>query len=148
MKQLKKSPLLIAGIPLAFIQLAGILTATLWVYTTLNLEIAKREGVYANPEAGMRVRVSESWVGIERVEITYAGPNSFDGSNPHVWFVTAQVWAARRADWMPIHQRGYDSAGSFFLRVREGWVHVPEGRFPELVGLGMRLFGPWVEGWG
>jgi len=145
MKQLRKSPLLIAGIPLAFIQLAGILTAMLWAYTTLNLGVAKREGVYANPEAGMRVRVSEGWVGIERVEITYAGPNSFDGSDPHVWFVTAQVWATRRADWKPIHQRGYDSAGSFFLRVREGWVHVPEGRFPELIGLGMRLFGPWVE---
>jgi hypothetical protein len=80
MKRLKKSPLLIAGIPLAFIQLAGILTATLWVYTTLNLEIAKREGVYANPEAGMRVHIAESWVGIERVEITYAGPTPSTGA--------------------------------------------------------------------
>jgi hypothetical protein len=145
MKQLQKSLLAIAVLALVIIQLAAILLATLWLYTTLSLEIAKREGVYETPEDGMRVRVTESWVDVEKVEITYAGPNSFDGSNPDVWFVIARVWAARRANGKPVHERGYDSAGSFFLHMQEGWIHVPEGRFPELIGFGMRLFGPSVE---
>lgn len=134
MKELQKYLLAIAILTL-------VLIATLWFYTTLNLEIAKREGIYETPEDGMRVRVTESWIDVEKIEITYAGPNSFDGSNPHVWYVIARVWADRRANGKPIHQRGYDSPGSFFLHVQEGWVHVPEGRFPELVGFGMQLFG-------
>lgn len=93
----------------------------------------------------MHMRVTESWVDIEKVEIVYAGTNSFDGSSPHVWYVIADVRAASRGDGKPVHPRGYDSAGSFFLRVQDGWVHVPEGRFPELVGLGMQLFGPLVD---
>jgi hypothetical protein len=145
MSQLKKSPLLIAVLPLAVVQLAAMLAVALWFHTALNLEVAKQKGIYVSPEEGMRTLVSRSWIDVERVEITYAGPNSFDGSHPHVWFVVARVWAARRADGKPVAQRGYDSAGSFFLRVQEGWVHVPEGRFPELIGLGIRLFGPLVE---
>jgi hypothetical protein len=118
-----------------------VLLVTTWLHTTINLEIAKKEGVYATPEDGMRILVTGSWVGVERVEIVYAGTNSFDGSNPHVQFVVAKVWAARRSDGKPVSWRGYDSAGSFFLRVEDGWVHVSEGRFPELIGFGMRLFG-------
>jgi hypothetical protein len=108
----------------------------------VNLEIAKREGVYATPEDGIRVLITESWIDVKKIEIVYAGTNSFDGSNPHVWFVVADVWAAKRGDGKPVNLRGYDSAGSYFLRVQEGWVHVPEGKFPELIGFGMRLFGP------
>lgn len=145
MKQLRKSLLAITALTLVIVQLAAILVGTLWFYTTLRLKIAKREGVYETPEEGMRVLVTESWIDVAKVEITYAGPNSFDGSNPDVWFVIARVWAAQRGDGKPVHQRGYDSAGSFFLRVQEGWVHVPEGKFPELIGFGMRLFGPLVE---
>ena len=50
MKQLQKSLLAIAVLTLVIIQLAAILVATLWFYTTLSLEIAKREGVYETPE--------------------------------------------------------------------------------------------------
>jgi hypothetical protein len=35
-------------------------------------------------------------IGIQRIEIDHAGPNAFDGSNPHIWFVTARVYAERR----------------------------------------------------
>ena len=48
--------------------------------------------------------VTESWIDVEKVEIEYAGTNSFDGSNPRVWFVIAKVWAARRADGKPMSQ--------------------------------------------
>jgi hypothetical protein len=45
---------------------------------------------------------------------------------------------------------GYDHAdffpGSFFIRVEEGWVHMPEGAFPKLIGWAMELYG--LEGVG
>lgn len=141
-----KKPLLnIAILSLLVIQFVLILVVTFWIYTAVQLKIARIEGVYPTPEDGMHMRVTESWVDIEKVEIVYAGTNSFDGSSPHVWYVIADVRAASRGDGKPVHPRGYDSAGSFFLRVQDGWVHVPEGRFPELVGLGMQLFGPLVD---
>jgi len=141
MKRLSRLLRSLALVSLAVAQLVSVLLVTTWLHTTINLQIAKREGVYASPEDGMRVLVTESWLDVERVEIQYAGTNSFDGSNPHVWFVVARVWAASRGDGKPVHGRGYDSAGSYFLRVKDGWVHVREGRFPEFIGFGMRLFG-------
>ena len=126
--------------PLVIVLIVPTFLAFTWGYTTVRLEVAKWAGIYPTAEDGMLALVAKSWYGIERVEIESAGPNSFDGSDPHVWFVTAKVWAARRADWQPVGGRGYDSAGSYFLHVREGWVHMPEGAFPEFVGFGMKLF--------
>ncbi len=141
MKRLRRLLRTLVFASLMVVQLVLVLLATTWLYTTINLEIAKIEGVYATPEDGMRVRVMRSWIDVERVEIVYAGTNSFDGSNPDVWFVTARVWAARRGDGKAISGRGYDSAGSFFLRTQDGWVHVSEGKFPQFIGYGMRFFG-------
>ena len=69
---------------------------------------------------------------MERVEIITAGVNANDGSQPHVWFVRAWIFADQRPDGRPT-ERGY-GGGSYFLRVKEGWVHVPEGAFPEFIG--------------
>jgi hypothetical protein len=143
MKRPKKFLLMFGVLILAIVQFAPVITAVAWLHMFVTLEAAKREGVYATPEDGMRVLVNKSWIGVERVEIEYAGPNAHDGSNPHVWFVTARVWAARRGNWKPVSWRGYDLAGSFFLRVQDGWVHVAEGHLPALVGSCMRLFGYW-----
>jgi hypothetical protein len=136
----KRVVLILAVIPLAVVQFTPILVVTAWLHMVGTLAAARREGVYATPEDGMHVLVTKTWIGVDRVEIEYAGPNSFDGTHPDVWFVTAKVWAARRGDLTPVGSRGYDSAGSFFLRVHDGWVHVPEGRFPDLVGTLMHLF--------
>lgn len=145
MERLKKPLLNIAILSFLVVHFVAILIFALWFYTAVQLKVARIEGVYPTPEDGMRVLVNKSWIEVDRVEIVYAGTNSFDGSSPHVWFVVADVWAARRGDGKPIHPRGYDSGGSFFLRVKDGWVHVPEGRFPELVGFGMQLFGLFVD---
>jgi len=102
MNRLKKLLLIPVIVSLAINQLVSVFLASTWLYTTVNLKIAKMEGVYATPEDGMRVLVTESWIDVERVEIEYAGTNSFDGSNPHVWFVVAQVWAARVRRILPI----------------------------------------------
>ena len=74
-------------------------------------------------------------------KIDRAGIDRHDGSHPHVWFVIAQVWADRRPDGKLTSPRGYYVPGSYFVRVRQGWVHVPEGRFPHLIGTYMQWFG-------
>lgn len=76
---------------------------------------------------------------VERVEIMSAGVNQHDGSQPHVWFVTARVFADQRPDGKPT-PHGY-GGGSYFLRVEEGWVHMSEGAFPDFVGWVMELYG-------
>jgi hypothetical protein len=120
----------------------------LWGYTSVQLQMARAQGIYASAEEGMRDRVARSYRAVERMEIRYAGPDSFAGIQPHVWFVIAEVWAEARGDGVPVGSAGRSSdiPGSFFLETREGWVHVPEGAFPEVVGLGMSLFGLAGEG--
>ena len=128
------------AIPLAILPFLLVGIGAPWLHMTTTLALAKMEGIYPSAEEGFRSRLQRSYTGIERIEIEHAGPNSFDGSNPHVWFVAGKVWAAQRSNGEPLHSKGYDFPGSYFLRVREGWVHVPEGRLPELVGAWMRLF--------
>jgi hypothetical protein len=36
---------------------------------------------------------------------------------------------------------GYDLPGSFFLHVRDGWVHLGEGQLPQFVGWLMTFYG-------
>ena len=141
LKAWHKFGLLGLALLLLVLQFIPIVAAGSWAYMALTLKAARREGVYAAPEDGIRARVEKSWIDVQRVEIDYAGPNARDGSQPHVWFVTAKVWAARRGDGQPVSARGYDLAGSFFLRLQDGWVHVPEGRLPQLVGRLMTLYG-------
>lgn len=112
----------------------------LWMYTTIRVESAKAQGIYPSPKEGMLALIQHGYQGIQKVEIDHAGTNSFNGSNPHIWFVTAKVWAVTRSDGTPLHAKGYDWPGSYFLRVENGWVHMPEGAFPEMIGFGMKIF--------
>jgi len=112
-----------------------------WSYTSLQLARARSHGVYTTAEEGMRELLGTGYAGITRVDILYAGPNSFNGSQPHVWYVIAEVRASRRADGLAVGDRGCDAPGSFFIQTKEGWVHVSEGAFPEFVGLWMSVFG-------
>ena len=141
MRPWHKFGLLGVALLLLVLQFIPILAVGSWAYMTLTLKAARHEGVYATPEDGIRALVEKAWIDIQRVEIDRAGPNARDGSQPHVWFVTARVWAARRSNGQPVSARGYDLPGSFFLRLDDGWVHVPEGRLPQLVGRLMALYG-------
>lgn len=143
MERSRKLLLLVVAFSLLMTQSAPILIATSWLHMVMVLATAKRQGVYPTAADGMRARVAESWLDVENVEIVRAGPASFSGSDPHVWFVVAKVWAAKRGGGKPIGQRGFDLGGSYFLHVQDGWVHVAEGSFPPLVGLCMRLFNYW-----
>jgi hypothetical protein len=123
------------------ILVAVLLAPHVWrVYAIRQIESAKRQGVYTTPEEGLRHLIEESYRGIERIEIHRAGIASFDGRLPHVWFVTARVYAAARGDGKAIDEGEYDLPGSYFLHVNDGWVHVPEGAFPEWVGRAMARF--------
>jgi hypothetical protein len=75
-----------------------------------------------------------------QAKILFAGSNSFDGSDPYVWYVIAEVHAAARADGSSLSNEGCDAPGSFFLESKVGWVHVPEGAFPSFIGFWMGVF--------
>jgi len=112
----------------------------IWLYALSQLALAKNEGIYATVEEAVITRNSQGWGGAEvvRFEDVRASVNQHDGSQPHVWFGGARVYLDR----VP---KGWDrteySSGSYFLHVKEGWVHVPEGAFPEFIGWVMELYG-------
>jgi len=140
-KRVHKLLLLAGALSLLGLLFIPILVVGGWLYMASTLALARREGVYATPEDGMLARIERGWLDVERVEIERAGPNARDGSQPHVWFVVARVWAARRGDRTPVGGPGYDLPGSFFVHTRDGWVHVSEGRLPVLVGWLMDRYG-------
>jgi hypothetical protein len=62
-----------------------------WGYTSIQLSAARSKGVYASPEQGMLAMADRYYTADKTVKIVYAGTNSFDGSNPHVWYVIAEA---------------------------------------------------------
>jgi hypothetical protein len=117
-----------------------------WTYTTTQLRIASSKCVYATAERGMLANAEKHYSADRAVKILYAGTNSFDGSQPHVWYVIAEVRATSRADGSELGHNGCDAPGSFYLQTKEGWVHVPEGAFPEFMGFWMKVFDMAGEG--
>lgn len=124
---------------LAALAYAILIPACAYGYTIYQLGLGRLEGVYSSPEEGMRLRLEDSYIGIQRIEIDHAGPNAFGGSNPHIWFVVARVLAEQRCDGSRLPPTG-DYPGSFYLKVHDGWIHRPEGSFPELIGFFMKVF--------
>jgi hypothetical protein len=123
---------LVAAVPLFFL--------CIWVYAVSELALAKNNGIYHTVEEAVIAKNSQGWGGakVVKIENIHAGPNSRDGSQPEVWFGRATV----TLDQVPQGwNRTQYSSGSFYLHVREGWVHVPEGAFPEFIGWVMELYG-------
>ena len=112
-----------------------------WCYVSSVVARALSHGVYPTAEEAMRQFLEKNYIDITRIDILSAGPNSFDGSNPHVWYVIAEVRASRRADGSDMGENGCDAPGSFFLQTHEGWFEVAEGAFPGLLGHWMSDFG-------
>ena len=117
-----------------------------WIYTSVQLAVARSKGLYSSPEEGMRSIIDKGYTADRKVKIIYAGTNSFDGSQPHIWYVIAQVRASARADGSALGKNGCDAPGLFFLQTREGWVFVPEGAFPGFIGFWMKTFGMAGQG--
>lgn len=105
------------------------------LYTFVMLNVAGTKGVYDTPETGMRSILDRYYSPDRKIRIIYAGTNSFDGSDPHIWYVIYEVRASSHADGSPLHKNGCDSGGHFFLNTRKGWVPVSEGGIPGVHGL-------------
>jgi hypothetical protein len=110
---------------------------TAWVYSAGQLRALEGQMVYPTPEDGMRELIANYYSGVDKVKIVHAGKDIFND----LWFVEAHVWAASRSDGKGFSGRDYDNPGWFFLRVQNGWVFVPEGKFPEIIAFGKWLFG-------
>jgi hypothetical protein len=98
-----------------------------YTYTTISIARAKSQGVFPTAEDGMRQLLESGYTGIQRATIFYAGPDSSNGSNPHVWYVVAEVYALARADGSDMGRNGCDNPGVFFVETDEGWVRISEG---------------------
>jgi len=144
---------------LALILAVGVTCATGWLlytlaakaYTIASLNWARGQGIYNTPQEGVIARANQYYCELEKVEIEHAATNSFDGSDPHIWYVIFTVHAQNRIPCDsenpgPLLHRGTsESGGSFYLHTKDGWVWMPEGRFPELIGHWMKkldLAGP------
>jgi hypothetical protein len=118
-----------------------------WVYAASQLALAKNKGIYTSVEEAVNQRHSQGWGGAQvvKVEDVWASVNRHDGSQPHVWFGGAKIFLDRKP-------KGYDktyyASGSYYLHVKEGWVHMPEGAFPEFIGWVMELYNmEGVDAW-
>jgi hypothetical protein len=110
----------------------------IWAYAASQLTLAKSKGIYPTIEEAVIEINSQGWGDgkVVRIDNVRVGPNRTD-AQPHVWFAGADVYLDR------IPQAGrwdHYSSGSFYIRVREGWVHVSEGAFPEFIGWVMELY--------
>ena len=117
-----------------------------WVYTIAALNWVRSGGVFATPQEGAIYNANRGYCGVEKVEFEHVSTNSFDGSNPHIWYVISIVYAKNRAPCDPQHpgapldHQTYERGGQFYLNVKDGWVMVPEGMFPEFIGFWMKVF--------
>ena len=124
-----------------------ICVAAAWIYTAVQLNIARAKGVYLSPEQGMIAQAEKYYSADRKIKIVYAGTNSFDGSEPFVWYVIAEIHASARADGSELGHNGCDAPGNFFLQTKDGnWVFVPEQAFPGFMGFWMEVFGWAGEG--
>jgi hypothetical protein len=111
-----------------------------WVYAASQLALAKNAGVYPTVEQAIIANNSHGFGGAEvvRIENVRAEPNRRD-AQPHVWFGYATVYL----DKVP---QGYNSdhdhylSGNYYIHVKEGWIFVGEGAFPEFIGWVMELY--------
>jgi len=110
-----------------------------WVYAASQLAMAKEGGVYPTVEAAVIGNAGTGWGGAKVVSVTdiHTGPNSPDGSLPHIQFGSAVIHYDRIPDGL---SRPNSSIGSFYIHTRDGWVFMGEGAFPEFIGWAMELY--------
>jgi hypothetical protein len=131
-------------IPILILLMIPLLCAAdVFLYSTTQLAIARSQGVYASPQAAMLARIEENYRGIQKATIFHAGPNFPNGKLPHVWYVSARVYADRRSDGKALGngKSDFDFPGSYFIKMKDGWVYIPESAFPELIGRVMEALG-------
>ena len=121
----------------AIILIVGAFFITTLVYSTNQLQALRGQEVYVKPEKGAQELIPRFYSGVKKVEIAHARREIFDD----LWFVEVRVWAAKRSDGKEFSYRDYDQPGWFFLHLQNGWVFVPESKFPEIIAFGKWLYG-------
>ena len=121
----------------AIILIVGAFFIAAWVYSANQLQALRGQEVYVTPEKGAQDLIPRYYSGVNKVEILHAGREIFE----ELWFVEVRVWAAKRFDGKGFSDRDYDNPGWFFLHVQNGWVFVPESKFPEIIAFGKWLYG-------
>jgi hypothetical protein len=115
--------------------LLPVIVAGPWVYAVGHLELAKRQGIYASPEAAIIIRsAAVEGVEVERIQMVVDNPVQ---SMSHVHFAGANVIYDRPH---PSTGRHHVSYGSYYIQVKGGWVQVGEGAFPTLIGKLMQIY--------
>lgn len=126
----------IIAVALAFI-------AWSWYFTTSRLNASARSfGIFPSPIEAMMTEIRYGWVGIQEAWIRSAEPETALGGGPHVWFVTACVWAESRADGSTVGSatHDFDFPGGYYVETKDGWVPMSEGS-ALFVGFWMKVFG-------
>jgi hypothetical protein len=134
----RRSPRL-ARVGLGLVAMVPLFFVCSWIYAASQLALAKNAGVYPTVEQAIIANNSQGFGGAEvvRIEDIRAGPNRSD-AQPHVWFGTAYVTLDKVPQGYLDHERY--SSGSYYIHVRDGWVLVSEGAFPEFIGWVMELY--------
>ena len=120
----------------AIILIVGAFFIATWVYSTKQLQVLRGQAVYVTPEKGAQGLIAQYYSDINKVAIVQAGREIFED----LWFVEVRVWATKRFDGKGFSDRDYDNPGWFFLHVQNGWVFVPESKFPEIIAFGKWLY--------
>jgi hypothetical protein len=134
-KQTRRSRLLLFLIP---ILLAVCLLACPLSYTFAVLSLARGQGVYASPQAGVAALAQKNHPTYPNLEILNAGPIRLDGSSAHIWYIT---WRACLAANTLGDRPDCLGGGNYYIHARDGWIFVGEGYFPELLGFFMQILG-------
>ena len=113
-----------------------------WYFTTSRLNASAQSfGIFPSPQAAMMAGIRDGWVGIQEAWIHRAEPETALGGGPHVWFVTACVWAESRADGSPVGSstHDFDFPGTYYLQTKDGWVPMTEVT-ALFIGFWMKVF--------
>jgi len=95
--------------------------------------------LYATPQDGVAALAKIHLPDHPYLEIGQAGPNAFDGSSVHIWYVHWRAYKTRASQ--NLLGRDCTGGGNYYLHGEGGWVYMPEGYFPEIVGFWMKALG-------
>ena len=129
----RKSYISIVAIILAGL---GVILTAILLYSSRQLQELQNQAAYPTPEEGTYELIARTYSGVSKIQIVHADKEIFD----NLWFVESHIWAENRSDGKGFSDQDYDNPGWFFLRLPNGWVFVPEGKFPEIVAFGQWLF--------
>lgn len=118
----------------AYLVFTGLGKAYSWAFTHSLVRQARAEGVYPTAVEAMEAFIEENYTGITSYKILSARPNEDDGKKPHVWYVIAEVHAAKYSDGSELRHNGCDAPGTFVMQIREGWFLVHEGWYSFFLG--------------